>query len=122
MTRQEAIESLKRDIHNATVSHHQTEQYEIAIEALEEQKTGYWIRAEHTTRHICSNCGKLNLSRFKPYCYECGSKNETIEYKPNYMDITYPACTCISCKKVVTDGRIFRLKERPEKGLCFDCY
>lgn len=89
---------------------------------MSEMAEGHWIRAKHTTRLICSECGKLNLSRFKPYCYECGSKNETIEYEPDYMDITYPACTCISCKKTITDGRIFRLKERPERGLCFDCY
>lgn len=37
MTREEAIESLKRDIHNAKISGHQTNHYEMAINALEQQ-------------------------------------------------------------------------------------
>lgn len=37
MTREEAIESLKRDIHNAKISGHQTFHYEMAINALEQQ-------------------------------------------------------------------------------------
>lgn len=37
MTREEAIEALKHDIHNARVSGHQTEQYDMAIKALEQE-------------------------------------------------------------------------------------
>ena len=32
------------------------------------------------------------------------------------------ACRCYGCKRVITNGRIFRLKDDPKSGLCFDCY
>ena len=31
-------------------------------------------------------------------------------------------CQCFSCKRIVTDGKIFPLKDNPKRGLCFDCY
>ena len=31
-------------------------------------------------------------------------------------------CKCISCKRIFNDGKIFKLKNNPHKGLCFDCY
>lgn len=37
MTNEEAIEELKRDIHNAKVTHHISEHYEMAIKALEKK-------------------------------------------------------------------------------------
>lgn len=51
--------------------------YEIIGEYVE-PKTGHWIKAYWTTRLICSRCNKLNHSKWKPYCYECGSKNAEI--------------------------------------------
>ena len=32
------------------------------------------------------------------------------------------ACRCYGCKRIITDGRIFRSKDDPKSGLCFDCY
>lgn len=51
----------------------------------------------------CNQCSRWYLDKF-----------EAIEIKDN-------ECQCISCKKIFTD-RIFRLKDDPERGLCFDCY
>ena len=31
-------------------------------------------------------------------------------------------CKCIVCKKIVISGRIFKFKDDPTQGLCFDCY
>ena len=31
-------------------------------------------------------------------------------------------CKCIACKKIITDDRIFKFKDDPTQGLCFDCY
>lgn len=31
-------------------------------------------------------------------------------------------CMCYSCKKIITNGKIFPLKDNPKKGLCFKCY
>ena len=31
-------------------------------------------------------------------------------------------CMCYSCKKIITDGRIFPFMTNPKKGLCFECY
>ena len=57
----------------------------LAINALEQEpKTGHWIKAYWTTRLICSRCNKLNHSKWKPYCYECGSKNTEIVKKQKY--------------------------------------
>lgn len=46
MTKEEALIELKRDIHNAKVTHHVSEHYEIAIKALEQENTLDKIRAE----------------------------------------------------------------------------
>lgn len=46
MTREEVIEELKRDIHNAKVTHHLSEHYEMAIKALEQEPILDKIRAE----------------------------------------------------------------------------
>ena len=31
-------------------------------------------------------------------------------------------CFCISCKKIITDKKIFPYKDNKNKGLCFNCY
>ena len=44
-------------------------------------KIGHWehsLKKKGTDRLVCSNCGKPNHVRWKPYCYECGSKNTEI--------------------------------------------
>ena len=44
-------------------------------------KEGYWIyspKHKGTEKLICSNCGKANHCKPKPYCFECGSKNTNI--------------------------------------------
>ena len=42
-------------------------------------------------------------------------------HKPVKIHFDYNAITCESCKKVITDGKIFRNLDDPTKGLCFDC-
>lgn len=68
MTREEAIEELKRDIHNAKVTHHLSEHYEIAIQALEQiailkeaYNKGYKDGQEALTYHLelCKDEGSI---------------------------------------------------------------
>lgn len=58
-----------------------------AIKALEEQKTGHWMRMsdlseQEDDRYKCSRCGnvvhysdKMNLYTFNSWCGRCGSDN-----------------------------------------------
>lgn len=57
MTSEEAIEELKRDIHNAKVTHHLSEHYEMAIKALE-RDTPKRVKIEKWIATECPNgCG-----------------------------------------------------------------
>lgn len=46
----------------------------------------------------------------------------------NYEDYFYPRklkleeCFCVSCKRIISDGHIFRSVRNESIGLCFDCY
>lgn len=40
----------------------------------------------------------------------------------NKIELNSAPCTCEYCKKVITDGKIFRSNGNPSKGICFDCY
>lgn len=47
-----------------------------AIKALQERKTGKWIRfVGHPAKWICSNCGRNRLGQ-SFYCEWCGAKME----------------------------------------------
>lgn len=53
------------------------------------------------------------------HCLNC-SRNyndlyEPIRLKPNET-------LCIYCKRIIPDGRVFRFKDDPKRGVCFDCY
>ena len=58
----------------------------------------------------CVNC-PCSLTEIR-----CGD-NEEIE-----EEILSNGCQCWSCKRIITDGKIFPLKKNPKKGLCFKCY
>ena len=64
---------------------------------------------------------KCNICEYKESdkCNKC---------RNNYHDLFKPKelkdneVFCISCKRVIVNGRIFKLVDDPHKGLCFDCY
>ena len=60
------------------------------------------------------NCNNYNI--------ECGSCSRSYEDKFSVRELKDNECLCISCKNIITNGEIFRLKENPKKGLCFSCY
>lgn len=76
MTREEVIEELKRDIHNAKVTHHLSEHYEMAIKALE-QEPKFIAKSDGTIEQIknCNNCkyGYLSSICQKPNTEICGN-------------------------------------------------
>ncbi|MBO7733858.1 MAG: hypothetical protein J6S67_14945 [Methanobrevibacter sp.] len=75
MTREEALEILN----TIPTIHEQVDALEMAIEALENQKTGHWIKDEEMSIMFdiwkCSECGGGGDKHFK-YCSYCGSKME----------------------------------------------
>ena len=84
MTNQEAIEVLKGILTEATeyenavcyVTGEDRKPLEMAIEALENQKIGHWIKIDDFYMAKCSECGRFVDSRMiikYPYCH-CGAK------------------------------------------------
>ena len=53
------------------------------------------------------------IEDFKPIIE--ADKERSEEISPN-------GCMCFACKRIITDGKIFPLKDNPKKGLCFKCY
>lgn len=81
MTREEAIELIRR--YECNSEHYDA--CEMAIEALEQQKEGHWIKVNDDVNKIhykeCSCCGvkiSFNLP-FLDYCPKCGAKMESEE-------------------------------------------
>lgn len=87
MTREEAIFTLQEAVDEAfgagieIITRDGCEAIEIAIEALQEHKTGKWL-----DRTICSNCNWYATNRYGlavdsyfPYCPNCGAKMEVDE-------------------------------------------
>lgn len=87
MTNQEAIEVLKGILTEATeyenavcyVTEVDREPLEMAIEALEDQKTGHWIDDNDGYGTSCSECGKWYTHPYLTkeeviYCCKCGAK------------------------------------------------
>ena len=76
MTREESLEILD----TIPTIHEQVDALEMAIEALENQKTGHWIDDEFGAK--CSCCNKhTHLDKFDRsmrllYCSFCGAKME----------------------------------------------
>ena len=60
-----------------------------------------------------------NCKNFFAKCREC-SENYNNEFEA--IEIKDDECQCESCKKIVRTDRIFKRKDNPKKGLCFDCY
>lgn len=58
----------------------------------------------------------------KNYQIECESCMHS--YTDNFMprELKDNECLCMSCKRIITDDRIFRYKHNLSIGLCFDCY
>ena len=94
MTKEEAIKTLKenvclicayggKNIDECDIRYcDNREAFNIAIKALENQKTGRWIRKNDicTSRiqlyqYACSNCKEINTFRGN-YCPHCGAKME----------------------------------------------
>lgn len=87
MTREEAIFTLQEAVDESfgagieIITRDGCEAIEMAIEALEERKTGKWI--ERDRDHQCTNCEGL-ISKYIPwylsglpnYCPFCGAKME----------------------------------------------
>lgn len=85
MTREEAIRVLEPfkacmfDQHGCPISDAAIA-LDVAIEALNEQKTGKWIQAEDipTEYAVCTNC-KGHGEFYMNYCWHCGSRMEREE-------------------------------------------
>ena len=60
------------------------------------------------------NCNNYNI--------ECESCSRSYEDKFSVRELKDNECLCISCKKIITDERIFRYKDSPSIGVCYDCY
>lgn len=100
---------------------------------------------------FCSNCGLFFDDFYEPapdQCKRCGSimseNFNTMVWRDYHLSLDknkyaqeteYPEwllkfrneykdnkCQCIYCKKVITDDKIFRMKDNPQKGICFRCY
>ena len=50
----------------------------MAVEALEEQRTGHWMSHKHTDTVLCSECDKCYGDEYN-YCPSCGAKMESEE-------------------------------------------
>lgn len=96
MTNSEAIKYLIRPLSTSTSDGEEKqkefEAYKMAIEALEKQKTGHFVRwyeveekqngEEYIPQCKCSECGtsfEPYTSNFIKYCYVCGAKMEMEE-------------------------------------------
>lgn len=83
MTNAEAIKYLIRPISSSTVDGEEKskefEAYNMAIKALEQQKTGKWIyESEDWNKWTCSECGwskrtDVHVSLGYNYCPNCGA-------------------------------------------------
>lgn len=84
ITREEAIEILKGAIKKPnTQDGYLGQALTMAIESLENQKTGHWIRYNDKGLWECSECGELIYSETEQdrkekhkYCNRCGAKME----------------------------------------------
>ena len=83
MNREEAIERLKRGAPFSELYYQDWEDaLEMAIEALENQKTGHWIETEDAKyQNLCYRCSECNTLHghigYKPnFCPNCGAKME----------------------------------------------
>ena len=84
MNREEAIKILKDTLYDEKTPTDYLEAVKMGREALENQKTGYWIRYRLVPNgydHIkCSRCGQYwsvaDHSKFFKYCFNCGAKME----------------------------------------------
>lgn len=78
MTREEAIELLKQHKMESEEDYwlRRAEALGLAIEALENQKTGHWI--DTGSGQECSECGEIQYGydSFRYFCTKCGSKME----------------------------------------------
>lgn len=114
MTREEAIESLKRDIHNAKISGHQTNHYEMAINALEQEP--------------CEDCiSRQELKKWLDVNFSFGGALRKIEMFDR-IDKELPPVTPTKCiatiqfskedlKKICEE----RIEIAMEHGTCKDC-
>lgn len=62
-------------------------------------------------RDICKNVDSK--------CINC-KRTATDYFEPT--ELSGGMCLCVSCRNIITDGRIFPFKDNPRKGLCFKCY
>jgi len=91
-------------------------------------------------KDVASRLRYLNNPRHVLMCERCAHKDqfemETIDGKPipcascsvKYFDNFIPreikegGCYCTSCRRIIYNDKIFKLKDDPTKGVCFDCY
>lgn len=93
MTREDAIKILKRELGvpiDIKVFPEVSIALNMAIEALENKKSGYWKNVGNNPNYSpfdgsspyiykCSCCGSGSGDYLTKYCYECGAKMEDIE-------------------------------------------
>lgn len=66
------------------------------------------------------NCKhKENCQNYQISCDAC---SRSYEDKFSPRELKDNECLCISCKRIIDNGEIFRYKDNPKKGLCFNCY
>lgn len=66
--------------------------------------------------------GCLDYKNCKNYQKECAHCSKWYANKFEPIEIKDDECQCFSCKKNFKENEIFRLKDNPKKGLCFNCY
>lgn len=84
MTNAKAIEAIKMikdamQFNIPVLDRHYSEAFDLAIKALEGQKTGAWIIHDHGTTwwYKCSKCGMAG-DQSDRFCKHCGAKMEVV--------------------------------------------
>lgn len=66
--------------------------------------------------------GCLDYNNCKNFFNECRECSRSYPDKFEVIEIKEDECQCEHCKKIVKEDKIFRRKDNPKYGLCFDCY
>ena len=74
---------------------------------------------------VCDRCahnGQFEMEICNGYPSPCTTCR--VKYFDNFkpLELKEGGCYCISCRRIIYNDKIFRRKDDPTKGLCFDCY
>ena len=72
--------------------------------------------------HICKRYDECKNKNVESICTTCKEYYNESHFVPVDNVPDKDGCLCISCKRIITDGRIFPIKYNNKTGLCYDCY